>query len=304
MVTYAKKSKIKDVTPRGVRMGKLARPSVVAELLERHGIRLSKSLGQHFLVDGNVLDQLLKAADLQPGDTALEIGPGIGTLTEELCDRAGRVVAIEMDRRLLAILDDTLGARKNLELVEGDAMRLDLGRFFEEEENVKVVSNLPYNIATPLIILLLRELPQAQSMTVTVQRELADRYLASPGNPAYGGVSVKIRFLADVSRMTQVPPTVFFPPPRVDSSIIRIERSKAPVTEPELDAFFHFLNAAFSTRRKMLINALSGGRDPYCERQVVVEALRSAGCSPSSRAEELSGQELLSIFNRLMSTMS
>jgi len=285
-------------------MGKLARPGVVAELLERHGIRLTRSLGQHFLVDGNVLGRLLASADLQPGDTALEIGPGIGTLTEELCARVERVVAVEMDARLVGILGETLRGRNNLELVHGDAMRLDLKSFFREGERVKVVSNLPYNVATPFILLLLRELPQAESMTVTVQRELADRYLATPGHPAYGGVSVKMEFLAEVSRVAYVPPTVFFPPPRVESCILGIRKKETPLAYPEVEAFFRFLDAAFSARRKMLVNALGGGRAPYCERRAAEEALKSAGFSPSSRAEELSCRELLELFNLLMSQLA
>lgn len=194
-------------------MGELVKPSVVAEILERHGMRLTRSLGQHFLIDGNTLRRILRTADIGPTDTVLEIGPGIGTLTEELCDLAGRVVAIEMDARLVVILKETLGDRENLELVEGDAMRIDLERLFSEDEPVMVVSNLPYNVATPLILRLLRELPQAGSMTITVQRELADRYIASPGSPAYGGVSAKIRLLAEIQRVGHIPPTVFLPSP-------------------------------------------------------------------------------------------
>ncbi|MDY6796300.1 MAG: 16S rRNA (adenine(1518)-N(6)/adenine(1519)-N(6))-dimethyltransferase RsmA [Actinomycetota bacterium] len=280
-------------------MGELAKPSVVAEILERHGIRLTRSLGQHFLIDGNVLRRLVTAADLKPSDTVLEIGPGIGTLTEELCDCAGRVVAVETDSRLATVLRDILGDRDNLELVEGDALRVDLTAFFSEEEPVKLVSNLPYNISTPLILHVLREMPQVITMTVTVQRELADRYMASPGKSAYGGVSVKIRILAEVEWETHVPPTVFLPQPRVQSSIIRIQRRDSPVSRPEMDGFFHFLNAAFAKRRKMLVNSLGGGRTPYCPRGRVEEALRVTGSPLSCRAEELTGEQLLEIFRRL-----
>jgi 16S rRNA (adenine1518-N6/adenine1519-N6)-dimethyltransferase len=282
-------------------LGELARPSVVAEILEKHGLRLSRSLGQHFLVDGNTLDRILRAADISSDDTVLEIGPGIGTLTEELCGRAGRVVAVEADSRFTAVLREILGSAGNLELLEGDAMRLEPERLFSREERVKVVSNLPYNIATPLILLLLRRLPQIESMTVTVQRELAERYTASPGDPAYGGVSVKINLLAEVTRLAHVPPTVFFPPPRVESSILHLVRKKGLPKPEETDSFFLFLNAAFSARRKMIVNALSGGRTPYCQRDRIAEALRGAGRSPASRAEELSCPELLDIYRRLNS---
>ncbi len=280
-------------------MGELARPSVAIEILRRHGLRLTRALGQHFLVDGNVLGQLVEAAGLTPEDAVLEIGPGIGTLTEELCRRAGRVVAVEMDRRLLPILDETLAASKNLQVVEGDAMRVDLGELFAPAERVKVVSNLPYNVATPLILRLLRELPQAVSMVVTVQRELADRYAARPGHPAYGGVSVKMDFLARVRRLALVPPTVFLPPPRVESAMLRIDRKDAVLPEAEVEAFFLFLNAAFATRRKMLANALSAGRAPYCPRAVIGAALEETGLAPGARAEELSCGELLSLYRAL-----
>jgi 16S rRNA (adenine1518-N6/adenine1519-N6)-dimethyltransferase len=280
-------------------MGELARPSVVAEILERHGLRLTRALGQHFLVDGNVLGRLLEAAELTPRETALEIGPGIGTLTEELCARAGRVVAVEMDRRLLAVLEETLGSRPNLEVVEGDAMRVDLRGLFSPGERVKVVSNLPYNVATPLILRLLRELPPMRSMVVTVQRELADRYAARPGHPAYGGVSVKMSLLGEVRRLAYVPPTVFLPPPRVESALLRIDRRDAAAAELEIDPFFRFVNASFSSRRKMLVNSLSSGRNPYCARSSVEAALSSAGFPPGTRAEELSCEELLEVFRKL-----
>jgi 16S rRNA (adenine1518-N6/adenine1519-N6)-dimethyltransferase len=277
-------------------MGELARPSVVVEILERHGLRLTRALGQHFLVDGNVLANLIEAARLTHRDTVLEIGPGIGTLTEELCARAGRVVAVEMDSRLLAILDETVGSCSNLDVVEGDAMRVDLGGFFEPMERVKVVSNLPYNVATPLILRLLRELPQAESMVVTVQRELADRYTAKPGLPSYGAVSVKMKLLSEVRRLAYVPPSVFLPPPRVESAVLSIERRAGLEPDTEIEPFFRFLNACFSSRRKMMVNALSGGRQPYCSRASAEEALRTAGLPLGARAEEFACEELLSVF--------
>jgi 16S rRNA (adenine1518-N6/adenine1519-N6)-dimethyltransferase len=165
------------------------------------------------------------------------------------------------------------------------------------------VSNLPYNVATPLILRLLRELPQAETMVLTVQRELADRYMAEPGSPAYGGVSVKMSLLADVRRLARVPPTVFLPQPRVDSAVVSIERKGTDVSEAEVETFFRFLNASFSARRKMLVNSLSAGRTPYCPRSQVEAALRSSGFPPSARAEELSCLELLAVFRELSSLL-
>ena len=280
-------------------MGELARPSVVGEILERYGLRLSRSLGQHFLVDGNVLRVILGAADLSPRDTVLEIGPGLGTLTEELCALAGRVVAAEMDRRLAAVLPEVLGHPRNLVLVEGDALRLELARFFSLEERVKVVSNLPYNVATPLILRLFLELPQVEVMVVTVQRELADRYLAGPRFDAYGSVSVKLQTFCEMHRICNLPSTVFFPPPRVDSSALRMERKASELSCEETAAFFRFVDACFSFRRKMLVNALAGGREPYRPRSQVEEALQQLGLPRACRAEELSRQELLTLFRSL-----
>ncbi|WP_287154129.1 16S rRNA (adenine(1518)-N(6)/adenine(1519)-N(6))-dimethyltransferase RsmA [Candidatus Solincola tengchongensis] len=280
-------------------MGELTKPSVVAEILERHGIRLSRSLGQHFLVDSNVLNRILEGAELGPGDAVLEIGPGIGTLTEELCERAGRVVAVEVDARLKSVLDEMLGERPNLLTVRGDAMRIDLAGFFSPQERVKVVSNLPYNVATPLLLRIMRELPQARLLVVTVQRELADRYLASPGEPSYGAVSVKVQFLARPRRLAQLAPTVFLPPPRVGSTLLRLERVGPVPGTDYVRSFFLFLDACFSNRRKMLVNALGGGRRPYRSREEVASALRELGLPPTARAEELSLRELLGLHRLL-----
>jgi 16S rRNA (adenine1518-N6/adenine1519-N6)-dimethyltransferase len=280
-------------------MGELARPSVVVDILQSRGVRLTKTRGQHFLVDGNVLRRLIVGSDLQQEDTALEIGPGIGTLTEELCDRAARVVAIEMDRRLAAILRDMLGSRHNLEVVEGDAMRMDLAAPFAPAERVKMVSNLPYNVATPLLVRALRELPQLLSITATVQRELADRYLAHPGTSAYGAVSVKLQLLTEIRRLAQVPPTVFLPPPRVESTIVHFERKETGLSASRLDAFFTFVNASFSSRRKKLVNSLSGGRNPYTDKSKVEDALYKTGLSDSCRAEELSPEQLLGLYEEM-----
>jgi 16S rRNA (adenine1518-N6/adenine1519-N6)-dimethyltransferase len=280
-------------------LGKLAKPSVVAEVLERHNIRLAKGLGQHFLIDGNALRRIIELSDLAKDDSALEIGPGIGTLTEELCECAGRVVAVEMDRRLVAALRDTVGDRKNLLIVQGDAMRIDLSSLFATEENVKLVSNLPYNVATPLLLRALLELPQLGTITVTVQRELADRYLAAPATPAYGAVTVKLHMLTSAKRIARLPPSVFFPPPKVESSILHFVRKQTDLDRPRIEDFFAFLNAAFSSRRKKLINALSGGREAMMPRAIAEAAVREAGIDPSRRAEELSSDQLFRVFSAI-----
>lgn len=280
-------------------MGELAKPGVVVEQLKRHGIRLSRSRGQNFLVDGNVLRRIMEAASVDPGETILEIGPGIGVLTEELCRRAARVVAVEMDDRLARVLRENLGDRGNLEVVEGDVLKVDLASLFREGEKVKVVSNLPYNVATPTVIRLLLELPESREMILLVQRELAERYSASPGSPAYGAVSVKIQVLSRVEMLFRVPPSVFLPTPRVESCLIRLSRKEGAPAPRSCRPFFHFLDKAFSSRRKTLLNSLGSGREAYLPRERVSEVLSRLGIPPNRRAEELSPGELLRLHRAL-----
>jgi len=278
-------------------MGELVKPGRVAELMATYGIRPRKGLGQHFLVDGNVLRRQLEAASPHGEITVLEVGPGLGALTEELLARARRVVAVEADEALCRALEDTLGRHPHLVLVRGDALRTPLGRLFGPEERVIMVSNLPYNIATPSIFKALLEVPRLELLVVIVQRELADRYCANPGDPDYGAVSAKLQHLCEVKRLALVPPSVFLPPPRVESALAKITpRSPRPSPE-DISIIFQFIDRAFSHRRKTLANNLAGWEGH--SREAVISALERMGKDPMCRAEQLSPGELHVLFRLL-----
>ncbi len=277
-------------------MGDLAKPKRVVEILSHYGIRPKKRLGQHFLVDGNVLRRQLEVASPTEEDTVLEIGPGLGALTEELLNRAGRVVAVEADEGLCRVLDDILGHHPRLQLVRGDALRTSLRELFSPEERVVMVSNLPYNAATPIIFKVLDEISHLRLAVVTVQKELADRYVAEPGNPAYGAVSAKLQHICEVEKLANVPPTVFLPPPKVESSLVRIKPRCSHFELKAVTIYFQFLEQAFSQRRKTLANNLSADNR---SRDEVINALIRLGKDPKSRAEQLSPPELYRLYEEL-----
>lgn len=281
----------------GEEMGELVKPGKVAELLAAYGIHPRKSLGQHFLVDGNVLRRQLEAASLSKEHSVLEIGPGLGALTEELLEMAKRVVAVEADESLCRVLMDILGSHPRLSLVQGDSMKTSLGDLFGPEEKVVMVSNLPYNVATPTIFKALREVPGLELLVVTVQRELAERYCASPGKPEYGSVSVKLQHLCEVEKLAVVPPTVFLPPPKVESALVRMTPRRPSPDPDESTIYFHFVDRAFSHRRKTLANNLAG--QDGLTRERVFLALDRLGKDPMCRAEQLSPADLYRLFREL-----
>jgi 16S rRNA (adenine1518-N6/adenine1519-N6)-dimethyltransferase len=277
-------------------MGRLARPSVIASLLEQRGIGLSRRLGQHFLVDGNVLRRIVDTAGLTRDDRVLEIGPGAGTLTEELLRRAGGVWAVEQDRRLCELLRETLGGEPGLTLLCGDALRLDFAAELPAGP-VKMVSNLPYNVATAVLLKALRELPGLHTLVVLVQRELADRYLASPGTRSYGVPTLKLGYYCRVDRVMQVPPTVFLPPPRVESTLLRMERREEDRMPPQdAEGLFRLIDAAFSQRRKTLMNALSSLPGKGRDRERMAGLLRDLGLPADVRPERLTLQDYIRIY--------
>lgn len=277
-------------------MGELVKPKKVAELLSAYGLRPKKSLGQHFLVDGNLLRKHLEAASLSREDTVLEVGPGLGALTEDLLAIAKRVVAVEADENLCRVLEDVLGGHPRLHLVRGDALRIPLGELFRPEERVVMVSNLPYNVATPIIFKALAEVPRLDLLVVTVQRELADRYCAAPGSPDYGAVSVKLQFLCSLERIACLPPSVFLPPPKVESALVRMGTRHVEQDRESITRFFHFVDRAFSHRRKTLANNLASER--YV-RERVETALLQLGKDLKCRAEQLSPLELHQLYLEL-----
>jgi len=280
-------------------MGELAKPTVIVPLLKERGIHLSRRMGQHLLVDNNVLRRIIEEASPGPSEDVLEIGAGAGTLTEELSERAGRVFAVEKDRRFVQLLRETLGGRPNLCLLEGDALQLDLPARLPAGP-LKMVSNLPYNVATAVLLKVLRELPGLHTLVVMVQRELADRYLAPPGARDYGVPTLKLGFHCRITRVMQVPPSVFLPPPRVDSALLRMERRPSgPLPAEEAEGFFRFIDAAFSQRRKTLANSLGAFLGREGSRRLLERILVELGLPPDARPERLSLEEFARLYEKV-----
>lgn len=240
---------------------RLYSPKVMKDILAKYRFRFSKRLGQNFLIDGNILDKICDGIELGKDDEVIEIGPGIGTLTQSLAERARKVVAIEIDKKLIPILGDTLSNYDNVEVINGDVLKLDLNNLIEEKfqnKKVKLAANLPYYITTPIIMKLLEDKVNLESIIVMVQKEVAERIQASPGTKAYGSLSIAVQYYSDPEIVTIVPKNVFIPRPNVDSAVIRLnvyDEPKVKVKDEEL--FFKVVKGAFAHRRKTLINSLS-----------------------------------------------
>lgn len=263
----------------------MAVPREVRSILERHGVRLKRKWGQNFLVDENILRQIVAAAALSPDDVVIEIGPGIGALTQQLAARASRVIAIEIDRELVQILRELFAFQPHVEIVAEDALRVDLGALVPDGRPMKVVANLPYYITSPLILHILAYSHRLTTAVLMIQSEVADRLVAPPGTKAYGSLSVAVRYRAEVEVVAKVPKTVFFPPPKVDSKVVRLTpRAHEPQARDEA-LFTAVVRAAFGQRRKMLRSALQGLAR---EHGVAVEALLTrARLDGAQRAEDL-----------------
>jgi 16S rRNA (adenine1518-N6/adenine1519-N6)-dimethyltransferase len=275
----------------------LTSPRVLRDLLAAHGLRPRKRLGQHFLVDGNVLAIIVGALAPAPGDRLLEIGAGVGTLTRPLADSGAQVTAVELDDRLAPVLAETVGDRPNLRLLRGDVLALDLdallvgGRW-------KIAGNLPYYITTPIIARLLERHDRIERMVFTMQREVADRMAAPPGGRDYGALSVLAQFRCQVERVAAVSRHCFYPEPEVESVIVRLNvRAQPAVAVADEQLFFAVVRAAFGQRRKTLANALAGADLPLP--QPAADLLRSVGIAPGRRGETLSLDEFARIADRI-----
>ena len=268
-----------DAAERG-RAPALLTPTDVRRLLAAHGLAPRRTSGQNFVVDPNTVRKIVRDAGVGPDDTVLEVGPGLGSLTLALADAARRVVAVEIDAGFIRALQETVGALDNVEVVHADALRAELGAL--AGENARLVANLPYNIATPLVAHALAD-PRVTDLFVMVQREVGERWAARPGRPLYAGISVRLALVAAVEVVATVPRTVFHPVPNVDSVTVRIVRRPLDLTGTSVEDVSSVVDAAFAQRRKTLRNAL-GARMPQAQ---VDAALASAGIAPSMRAEQL-----------------
>jgi 16S rRNA (adenine1518-N6/adenine1519-N6)-dimethyltransferase len=256
-------------------------PRQVSDLLTTHGLRPRRALGQNFLTDPNTVRRIVRLAELAPGDRVLEIGPGLGSLTVALAGTGAQVTAVEVDPRLIPVLEVVLGSTP-VRLVQGDAMKIDWADLLGPDPGWVLVANLPYNIATPLVADLLDEVPAVTRMVVMVQQEVGQRLVAGPGHADYGAVSVKVAYWAEAALLGHVPPTVFVPHPKVESALVSIRRRPAPAVDPEkapADVLFRLVRAGFGKRRKMLRRSLAGLLPPG--------AFEAAEVLPDSRAENL-----------------
>ncbi len=262
-------------------------------IMEQYDLRPSKSLGQNFVIDPNTILKIIRATNIERGDQILEIGPGLGSLTTQLSNN-NKVVAIELDRYLIPALEEVLlqyGQRENVEIIQEDAMKIDWKAFFETRSGTwKMVANLPYNIATPLLIILLENAPQLQEICVMVQLEVAERFAASPKSKAYGIPSVKAQYWSQAKVLGKISPNVFLPVPKVDSAILQIRRKSSPA-EVNYANFSRLIQTAFQHRRKMLRKSLN--------MLVPLDNFTIAEISPQARPEELSVNDWVQLSKTL-----
>jgi len=265
---------------------KLYSPAVITVLMEKHKFKISKALGQNFLVDKNITEKIISAAGIGKGDFVVEIGAGMGVLTVAAADLASKVFAIEKDKALIPILKEVTKEYNNVEIILNDALKENINELAKGSK-IKVIGNLPYYIATTLIMKILEQKTNAESLTVMVQKEVADRIKAGPGTKSYGTLSLAVNYYCQIEHVTDVPGSVFIPKPDVDSTVLKlIVRKEPPVSIPDETIFFSCIKAGFGQRRKTLLNSLTGlyGLD----KSAVARALSGAGIDPKRRGETLS----------------
>lgn len=273
-----------------------AAPGIVKEIISRHGFRIKKSLGQNFLIDGNIIKKIVETVEPGREDTVVEIGPGFGALTRPLAQRARRVIAVEIDRRLIPILKETLAGHDNVQLVEADALKTDFSRLVhdqagDEKVKFKVAANLPYYITTPLVMHLLEGRFAIGRIVVMVQEEVARRLTARPGTGEYGALTLAANYYARTEMVFRVPRTVFIPRPEVDSAVVRLDvLDKPAVPVNDQKTFFNLVRAAFGQRRKTLLNAV-GGMECGLSREDWINVFRRADIDPGRRGETLNLEE-------------
>lgn len=287
-------------------MEKLSNPQKTIEIIKKYEFAFQKKFGQNFLIDSHVLDKIIAAAGITKEDCVVEIGPGIGTLTQYLAETAGEVVAVEIDRMLIPILEETLADYSNVTVINQDILKVDLEALVREHNGgrpVKVVANLPYYITTPIIMGLFERHVPVSSITVMVQKEVAERMKAAPGTKDYGALSLAVQYFAMPYIAANVPPNCFMPRPKVGSAVIRLTRHEAPPVQVEQEEMmFKIIRASFNQRRKTLVNGLKNSPEIPYSREEVLEALQKMGLPESIRGEALTLQEFAQLTNRLQQT--
>ncbi len=283
-------------------MKNLASPKVIKEILDRTGFKFSKSLGQNFLIDENVLSKITDASDLD-GAGVIEIGPGFGALTQRLATCAEKVVAIEIDKTAIPVLEDNLSDFSNIKIINEDVLKCDLHSVIKEEfgtMSVKVCANLPYYITTPIIMHVLEEKLGVDSLTVMIQKEVAMRIGAKAGTKDYGALTLAVNYYAQSEIITHVPPSAFIPQPKVSSTVIKLTmRKEPPVSVNDEKGFFKVVKASFGQRRKTLLNALSNSSFIPLSKEDVKKALENAGIDEKRRGETLTIEEFALLSNEI-----
>ncbi len=284
-------------------MANLGIPQNTIAVLQKYNFNFQKKFGQNFLIDTHVLEKIMDSAEITKDDCVLEIGPGIGTMTQYLAERAGHVVVVEIDKNLIPILEDTLSAYDNVTIINNDILKVDVNQIAKEKNDgkpIKVVANLPYYITTPIIMGLFESHVPLQSITIMVQKEVADRMQVGPGTKDYGALSLAVQYYAKPEIVANVPPNCFIPRPNVGSAVIRLTRyDKPPVEAHDERWMFALIRASFNQRRKTLVNGLTNAPELNLSKERVLEALEKMGLSPTVRGEALTLEQFALLSNIL-----
>lgn len=284
-------------------MEKLSNPQKTIEIIQKYEFAFQKKFGQNFLIDAHVLGKIIAAADINKDDFVLEIGPGIGTMTQYLAENAGRVMAVEIDKMLIPILKETLQGYSNVEILNEDILKVDIGAIVEEKNGgrpIKVVANLPYYITTPIIMGLLEKHIPVESITVMVQKEVALRMQAAPGTKDYGALSLAVQYYCEPYIVANVPPNCFMPRPKVGSAVIRLRTyGKPPVQTKNENLMFRIIRASFNQRRKTLVNGLNNSSEIHFTKEQILAAIERLGVSASIRGEALTLEQFAKLADIL-----
>ena len=284
-------------------MANLGIPANTIAVLQKYNFNFQKKFGQNFLIDTHVLDKIIAESEITKDDCVLEIGPGIGTMTQYLAENAREVVAVEIDKALIPILEDTLSAYDNVTVINDDILKVDINKIVEEKNNgqaIKVVANLPYYITTPIIMGLFESHVPLKSITIMVQKEVADRMQVGPGTKDYGALSLAVQYYAKPQIVANVPPNCFMPRPNVGSAVIRLTRYDNPPVEVKDEKYmFALIRASFNQRRKTLINGLLNAGNLNITKEDVLQALETMELSPTIRGEALTLEQFATLSNLL-----
>ena len=285
-------------------MATLGNTKNTIEILQKYNITFQKKFGQNFLVDKNILEKIVDAAQITEKDCVLEIGPGIGTMTQYLAERAGNVIAVEIDKNLIPVLQDTLSSYDNVTILNQDILKVDINHIIEKYNNgnpIKVVANLPYYITTPIIMALFESHVALKSITIMIQKEVADRIQAQAGTKDYGALSLAVQYYAKPEVIVKVPAACFMPRPNVDSSVIRLTKyERPPVKAQDEDYLFTVIRASFNQRRKTLVNGLSNAGSVGVSKEKIAEVLTQMKLPLTVRGETLTLEQFTELSNCLL----